>query len=381
MPKSLASTLKSSKSFNKQQSGVPVWKGPSNFEDWNGGVTFSMLSRFLVCRERFRLQYVEGLAAAETFQHRLEYGNMWHLCEEAHARGEDHMPMLRQYCQELIKQHRTQQEQVVHWYNVCAVQFPVYVDYWSKHQDVVDKENVAQEVVADVRYPLPSGRDVRLRGKLDSVDWVRTGKSKKLFLQENKTKADIDEQQVKTQLQADLQSMLYLLMMTLCPAVCSKKTLSIDSFGGIRYNVVRRPLSGGRHSIRMHQPSKSNPKGESPEEFYNRLKELIVSDPGYFFMRWNAVVMPGELQKFERVVLTPILEQLCDWWQYMELVNFSPWSKEASKSVTNRLHWQHPYGIYNIVNEGGSSDVDEYLSSGSEVGLVRQTKLFRELES
>src|SRR4051794_6290554 len=60
--------------------GGPLWKGPE--ED---GITFSLLSQFLVCRERFRVRVIEGLSAGGGFNHRIEYGSMWHTCEEALA--------------------------------------------------------------------------------------------------------------------------------------------------------------------------------------------------------------------------------------------------------------------------------------------------------
>jgi hypothetical protein len=42
-------------------------------------------------------------------------------------------------------------------------------------------------------------------------------------------------------------------------------------------------------------------------------------------------------------------------------------------------HWQHPFGVYNVLDEGGSSDLDNYLESGTEIGLARTTNLYPEL--
>jgi hypothetical protein len=44
------------------------------------------------------------------------------------------------------------------------------------------------------------------------------------------------------------------------------------------------------------------------------------------------------------------------------------------------VHWRHPFGVYDALNEGGSSDLDEYLETGSTVGLERASTLFPELE-
>ena len=43
------------------------------------------------------------------------------------------------------------------------------------------------------------------------------------------------------------------------------------------------------------------------------------------------------------------------------------------------IHWQHPFGCTNTVDEYGQTDVDNYLRTGSTVGLVRREKLFEEL--
>ena len=56
----------------------PAWKGP--VED---GITFSLLSRWVVCRERFRLQAIEGLKEDEGFVAPIEFGSLWHEAEEA----------------------------------------------------------------------------------------------------------------------------------------------------------------------------------------------------------------------------------------------------------------------------------------------------------
>ena len=154
---------------SKSKRRSPLWEGPDG-GGRNGGVTQSLLSRFIVCRERFRIHAVEGLHQSPTFNHRIEYGSMWHVCEEAYAiarpNGEDDpYNCLRQYCQGLAKKYPTQQEQVWHWYNICRTQFPAYVEYWAKHPDVRSRQPLLQEQAFDVPYVLPSGRAVRLRGK------------------------------------------------------------------------------------------------------------------------------------------------------------------------------------------------------------------------
>jgi hypothetical protein len=374
MPSTLAKKIRKSGVSIRKFKLEPMWAGPCDPGD-RGGVTQGMLSRFIVCRERFRLMVVEGLRPADTFNHRMEYGQMWHVCEEAHAKKLDTWSFpLDQYCRSLCKRYVTQQEQVQHWWNVCRVQFPIYVKYWAKHPDVKDRKPLLQEQVFHVPYKLPSGRTVYLRGKWDSVDLIGKGKAAGVYLQENKAKGDIVEQQLKRQLSFDLQTCVYLIAMR-CEEAPKILTTS-GNLAGVRYNVVRRPLSGGKGSIRQGQPTKSNPAGEASEAFYQRLREVINAELEYFFMRWKVEITPADLEKFEREFLRPCLEQLCRWWDHVSGQD----KNIMGDSVDGWLHYRTPYGIYNVLAEGGSSDLDEYLSSGSELGLTRGNALFRELQ-
>ena len=369
----------------KQQESV--WAGPED-DGPNGGITQSLLSRWLCCRERFRLLVVEGLRPTDAFNHRMEYGQMWHVCEEHLANLDSWDYALHEYAKLLCRQYPMQQEQIVHWMNVCKTQFPLYVDYWAKHPDVKERTPLLQEQVFDVPYTLPSGRTVRLRGKWDSVDLIGKGKSARVYLQENKTKGDIVEEQLKRQLGFDLQTMMYLVALQAWVRVARcEDALKLSwyqqtrgascgplySLAGVRYNVVRRPLSGGKGSIRKHQPTKSNPAGETDDEFYARLGGIIGEDPGYFFMWWRVEGTQEDVTKFQHQFLDNALDELCNWWHWIS----SPDGR--MDPFADPIHWRLPYGVYNVLLEGGSSELDEYLSNGSELGLTRDGILFGEL--
>ena len=373
----LVSKLKGARTVKKRTE--PLWKGPCNTGEM-GGITFSMLSRFLVCRERFRIAYVEGIKPAPRFNHRIEYGHMWHLCEETYL-SEQHSELwsevLADYCKGLCEKYRTDQEQIKHWYQVCRTQFPLYLKYWAKHPDMVKSENLLREKTFSVSYTLPSGRVVILRGKLDSVDRV-TGKGSNtgIWLFEHKTKGDINADLVQRQLTFDLQTMLYMVALNQhCESDdCTFATDNACSLiRGVRYNVVRRPLSGGKGTIVRHKPTGKNPRGESPEEFYARLGTIIKEDAPNFFMRWNVVIAPGDVKRFRERCLDPILEQLCHWWD-VQTTGISPHLPHWA------ANWQHPFGCYNILDEGGASDLDSYIASGDMIGLQRVENLFEELQ-
>ena len=183
------------------------------------------------------------------------------------------------------------------------------------------------------------------------------------------------------------------------------KILQDNQLAGVRYNVIRRPLSGGLHSITRRKGTKgtkcskckgtgkehlkgygfndlcSKCKGagriggrpeEAKDAFYARLGNVIREHPGDFFYRWNVRVTPGDVERFRRECLDPILENMLDWYQM--ITSFpDPWQ------AIQGIHWRHPYGAVNQIDQGYSSDVEEYLKDGSTVGLTRTDTVFPEL--
>lgn len=358
-----------SKSFEKRkQQREPLWKGPEV-----DGITQSMIQSFLGCRERFRVKYLLGLRPVGKFEARIEYGQMWHICEEnlAARRVFDHG--LKKYATDLCRQYPLEQEQINKWYRVCLTQFPIYVDYWKRNKDVIDRTPIFQEYVFKVPYRLPYGRTVLLRGKFDSVDLIKEGRKHLVYLQENKTKSEINELKLQRQLTFDLQTMLYLVALTEIQHSAAEDDPSCElahPLGGVRYNVIRRPLSGGKGTIVKHKPTKSKPKGESDNEYYERLRAIISEDPASFFCRFKIRVTEEDLATFKKQFLDPVLTQLCLWYDY----------QTGGGDHLSHYHYRHPFGTYNVLDEGGSTDLDEFLLSGNEVGLSRVDSLFGELK-
>lgn len=401
---------------HQKQLTTPLWTGP-NGSGSQGGITYSLLCRFLVCPERFRIHAMEGLRPAEGFNHRLEYGNMWHVCEETYAKYNKPsnkldtqtavMTELRGYAEKLCRQHPMAQEQVEHWYNVCKVQFPEYVKFWAKHPDQQARTPLLQEQVFDVPYKLPSGRTVRLRGKWDSVDLV----DGKVWLMENKSKGEVDAEALQRQLTYDAQTMMYLVALwhaDLEQLELSEKTLPSFGVAGVRYNVVRRPLSGGKGTIVRSKGTQGSkcPKckgngyylwtrkdvdlgkevqcekcggvgriGAKPEEtkeaYYERLRQYIEAEPETYFFRWNVAVTPSDIARFRKQCLDPILERLCRWWEQV---------RGLADPFACPWHFRWPYGIWSPLTDGsGSADIDHYLNDGSLVGLRKAETLFPEL--
>lgn len=369
----LAKSIK--RAVDKKAAWEPLWKGP--MED---GLTQSVISTILADKERARIALVEGWSTAEAFDNVMEYGNMWHVCEEHHAGHRDWNKPLMEYAKGLQKKYPTQQPAVVGCMRSCQAQFPVYIDYWKNHKDVKNRTPVYQELVFDIPYKLPSGRVVRLRGKWDSLDVFGSGRNAQLILQENKTKSDVGDEGIKRRLLFDLQTMMYLITVREHIKIIGlaefKKRWGTVSIGGVLYNVIKRPLSGGIGSIRKKKPNKQYPKGQSDDEFYEELQQVFVDNAEVYFKRWKVDINETDIDVFERRFLQPCLEHICDWWEYLESVSFQPWKSDTY----NGIHWQHPVGLYNPIDKGYQGDLDEYVATGKTTGLVKRDTIFPELQ-
>lgn len=417
----------------KQPRKGPLWTGPCGGGP-QGGITQTLVGRWLADRERFRLMVIDGWKPADQFHARLHYGQMWHAAEEGLAKCKPNDPERVQYAidnmavcaKDLCKKYPLQQQEVEHWFATAATEFPYYVTRWEKHPDTINRIPLLQEQVFDVPYTLASGRVVRLRGRWDSVDLVKDKDGSALWLMENKTKSDIVEQQITRQLLLDLQTMFY--MEALCDYQHSRcednpNDEMAHPIKGVRYNVVRRPLSGGKYTITRHKATKGAkcpkckgsgdhllgggmssvpyprcPKcgglgrvGAKPEEsadhFYGRLGESIKSDPSHFFMRLNVTITPTDLANFKRKVLEPVLENICDdyeWWAFCSThknhdpFNYSYRAKLFPKHQ-NR-HFLTPFGIWNPLLEGKPTDLDSFILEGNTTGLRKVEDLFPELK-
>lgn len=362
-----------------KKKSAPVWEGPCGTGP-QGGITFSLLNKWLEDKERFRLRTIEGLKARDKWNSRIEFGSMWHICEEAfaagYAPGVSWEEMLLDYAKELCLKYAFDRDEINNWYGICRTMFPIYLDYWAQHPDMVDRTPLMSEQVFCVPYKLPSGRTVYLRGKWDSIDVV----GKRIWLMENKTKSDPDEEQIKNQLSFDCQTLLYLCAL--------QQEMNDGSYGtggkllsGVRYNVIKRP--------RQYQGKK-----ETHQEFLTRLKGIIEESPSDFFMRWNVEINSADIEKFKREFLNPAMENLCDdyeWWEYCK--NCAHFKRQMMGCQFDYEHrgnrfpdhrnrsFRTPFGCYSALADGGSTEYDNYLATGgSEVGLERVTNLFPELE-
>jgi len=348
------------KKATRSKRRAPVWKGPEV-----DGITQSMIGRYLVCKERFRVRVIEGFRPNEGFRVPLEYGNMIHLCEEYHGVGEDWQKPLRQYCADLCRQYPNEQKDVDKWYRICKIQYPIYLKYWKQHKDEKKRVPISYEQEFGVPYDLPSGRTVILRGKIDGLDTIGKGRNAYCAMKENKARGSYNELKLQQDLTFDLQTMMYFIA---CQIMEQRGEIELPAkLNRIRYNVIRRPLGGGaKGQIRQR-------KNDTLKEYYERLEEVLEEHKDEYYTRFEVHINQSDVDKFKNTFLTPCLEEICDW--YYKVTNHRPKGLVTAGVQNYRL----PYGTYNNVREGYGADVDEYLRTESTVGLERVLDLFPEL--
>lgn len=331
----------------------PFWSGP-----YKGGVSFSKLSDWLECRERFRLSAIEGLEEKEPFNHRMEYGSIWHSGEEAVAEGKAWKSAMKAKGTELIATYPEAEAEINKWVDIAIHQFKAYLAYWQSHPSTRRRKYYMNEQRFRVAYRLPSGRTIFLKGFIDAA-FTEAGNP---YIQENKTKGTIYEEGITGGLPTNLQTALYLIAHNKHPRFPTAK--------GVLYNVIRRPLSE-KHPIRPR-------KNESHPQFMKRMVEVIESKPDYYFMRWKAVITPRDLMNVKRWCIDPILEQFTDWWEW--ITTGEPW-RLATKEECERLgakpnlpgggiHWRMPFGCYNSLANGWEGSFFNLLCHGSRRNIV-----------
>lgn len=144
--------------------------------------------------------------------------------------------------------------------------------------------------------------------------------------------------------------------------------------GGVRYNVIRRPFSGVGSIKRRKATAKQ--KEETKDEYYERLRtDYVAAEPANWFFRWEVPIGSHDIQAFRDTCLDPLLEQICDW--YAEVTGRPT---KTPPGYRTPLHFRHPYGVRNSIDEGYLTEYDWLLQTGHHGSLVRAESLFNELK-
>lgn len=377
----------------------PLWEGPYS-DGPEGGITQTLLSKFIVCRHRFWLQTVCGAVDPRDFDIPLHYGDAFHNAIETYALGKAHAhkagQRIKDYFHRISEADPATTAKAAYWSQIGYDQFLAYAKYWKEQDNHL--ESLVEERPFCLAYLLPSGRTIYLRGKMDGIIRSRSNGGKGTYLFEHKIKGEVDVDNLVDTLAQNAQAMFYM-----PAALAVAKEYGIDQIDGLLYNVIQRPLAGRKHSIKQKKGRKVKDKktgvtevkgAETQSQYLARLAGLYTTHSEDFFYRWKIAISPQEIERFQRESLNPILEQLCDWWDSIQGNPMDPWTSTKSVpdgvngehymgtyKIANKLHYRTPFGVFNKLAKGLTGDYQAYLTKGDKSSLRSAKTLFPELAS
>lgn len=327
------------------------------------GLSYSLLAKFIVCRERFRLRTVEGLTP-DGKKDAIEFGSIFHKALELYAKGYTQSKILAHFrTLSRTKNKRSRESFDPLLCRIATTMLPMYTSHW-KHE-LAQIKYFETEKDFEILHNTGLGHLIPLRGKRDE-GFIKNGK---LWLQENKTKSQINEELIIQTLSQMLQPMLYLYSF--------QHDYPGKEIGGILYNIVRKP------NLQQGKDSENN--------YIQRIVNDIESRPDHYFKMFSAEISHQDIQNWVAKYLNPLLCQVALWWESIKHNPFDPWTtpkrnlgiakdpEDAKVLVQNPHHFLAPFGVYNPMSTG----LGEYFGKvtyGVDSGLRYDPDVFPELD-
>lgn len=370
--------------MSKEMKVNPKAKPPSSVWDLDrDGISFSLLSNLIGCKERSRIKLVEGLSSAD-FSYPIEFGNMFHDCMEF---NNESLPTLKARLSKrgkrIMERHSMTpkgREEVFKLVEIIMVYWKNYLNHWK----VVDSGItwLHPEHQFQVEYTADTYRPITLRGKIDGVI-QREGNP---WLIENKTKATIPSNMLDT-LPHNLQTMMYSL---------ASEIETGDRIHGILWNGIKRPTI-------------KQTKKETFEEYLRRLDEDMQERPAHYFIRYECRFDTQDVPLWEQYTFKPLIVSVIEWWDSIKKNPHDPYTvdrrdPEAVEALLRRIessggkgcvvtaddvprvrkapnphHYERPIGAFDPMSFGLDEYFD-YMVSGVRGSLQRVTTMFPELD-
>lgn len=326
--------------------GIPVSILPGPCWKIEDGVSYSLLSRFIQCRDRFHKYAIYGMRESSDRQRSLNFGTYFHKLLEISAKD--------QRCNsnkviEKVTRSKSSIKKITHIDRLMGNM--IFHEYMKHYGDQTD-HYLDTETKFDVRYPLPGIGSIRFVGKMDQTIILP---DKSLMIQENKTSENINEAKLDATIPFQLQTMFY--------SIAAEQHFK-RKVKGVLYNVIRKP----KHRQKQ---------GESDVEFVERVRQEIVKAPGYFFYRWRYAFQESSIPHFKQFTLDPLLRDFYLWWKSIERNPLNPWVDE--KGQPNSRHYRRPFGVYDSLTNG-VGDYFNVLTRKSLANVTLGNNPFSELE-
>ncbi|TXH19722.1 MAG: hypothetical protein E6R03_00135 [Hyphomicrobiaceae bacterium] len=291
---------------------APSTEAPLFYDIERDGITFSLLSTFLDCREKARL-HLAGWAKIGGSVPML-FGNVVHGALEhayrawrdgefdgapprawVHAQLND---IERTYRAEHTRISSEEEKDLQLTLALAAEIVPRYFSYWHKNDTALNWTETEQEFKIPVRVELPPKTDGG-RWHTETVDTFLRGKIDGVFMEkgvfgvfETKTKGRVNPGTLLNILGHNLQVGIYL---------WAVKQLWKKTPRTVLYNLVRRP------QLRQKQ-------SEALVEFAKRVGDDIDERPDFYFMRIRMSVSDVDLGRFDNDRID-LLRDFVLWWR------------------------------------------------------------------
>lgn len=350
---------------------------------WNpytGGITQTGISLFLACREQFRLKYVEGWSSKGSSA-ALDFGSLVHDCMEhlphdaSTAKIESHINNYQRKrlraLSGLTKDDRELQRLVG---AKAKALVPEYMVYWEHNNAKIHWVGREQKFAVRHRWNTgPSfsnspGDFVTLMGKWDGFfrevphtkpqrgsdppATIKDPSTYPLWLFETKTKSRIDEEGITDWLPHDIQIHLY----------CHALALHLgEEPQGVLYNVLRTP--GLQFRV-----------ADTEAEYIARVRDDIQKRPEYYFLRRRVQFLPGDVERFAKLQLTPILAELVFWYENLKgFLQANP----GSNPFECFCHFMNPNALFTVY---GRCEFFDFITRNRHTHYYRRPVPHPELE-
>ena len=318
------------------------------------GITQSLLTDWLLCRERFRIKAFLGLIEDQGFDAKIEFGSMCHAGMEQIAKNGFHINRtanaIRDYSQRLMKRWPSDLDDIKFWMYAAIAVVRLHYKYWQTQDSRFNWVDVEMKFRHD--YTLPSGRTLPLRGMMDGVVERKDG----LWLLEHKCRGMIDETAIQDTMTKNFQITFYSQIL--------RELFPDKKVAGVIYDVIRRPYGTIRQT-----------KSESREQYGQRGIQRIEADPQDHFYRWEVQLTEEDLDEARNTIFHPILEQFMDWYEWVSV----DWGTSPFREG-NTIHYMRPFGMFDAHDWGNRGSYFDLMTTGQTVALTPVKTLFPELE-
>ena len=316
---------------------------PPFYSPERDGVSQSLLGKWMACRQIARLD-LQGWSSKTTpaamLQGTIGHAVLQHVYEGQRKKEIGEIPSTEQFSKilKLVEKmwraenpriSSTTAQDLEMALLLMRVTLPLYFEYWRKD----DKKLIWEKLEGEFKIPfsLKDGRKTFIRGKMDGV-FKRSG----LWLFETKFKGMINEGDILSTLNIDLQVMLYLWALSKVHKV---------SPSGVLYNVVRRP------GLKLG-------KKETLPQLGKRIEKDIHKRPEFYFFRFEVAMDKDDIKKWE-FEFEQMVADFLDWW--------------SGKSG-------HYKNTGNCITKYGRCQFLQVCSAGQYFNLVKRKRVFKELD-